>query len=105
MSDLSKIYDVLKRDRIFFLLQGFIRIDMSEYQEKHEVSNYLLDIFLENVATNLHHDKLDITIYIYLEIIFCSNRQSIMNLHLFYLKKNWLICKKIHSFIFMVLLS
>lgn len=45
MSDLSKIYDVLKRDRIFFLLQGFIRIDMSEYQEKHEVSDYLLDIF------------------------------------------------------------
>lgn len=60
---------------------------------------------LEDVATNLHHDKLDITIYIYLEIIFRSNRQSIMNLHLFYLKKNWLICKKIHSLIFMVLLS
>lgn len=35
---------------------------------------------LEDVATNLHHDKLDITIYIYLEIIFRSNRQSIMNL-------------------------
>lgn len=60
---------------------------------------------LEDVATNLHHYKLDITIYIYLEIIFRSNRQSIMNLHLFYLKKNWLICKKIHSLIFMVLLS
>lgn len=46
MSDLSKVYDVLKRDGIFLLLlQGFIRIDMSEYQEKHEVSNYLLDIF------------------------------------------------------------
>lgn len=45
MSDLSKVYDVLKRVGIFLLLQGFIRIDMSEYQEKHEVSDYLLDIF------------------------------------------------------------
>lgn len=41
MSDLSKVYDV----GIFLLLQGFIRIDMSEYQEKHEVSDYLLEIF------------------------------------------------------------
>lgn len=45
MSDLSKVYDVLKRVGIFVLLQGFIRIDMSEYQEKHEVSDYLLEIF------------------------------------------------------------
>lgn len=45
MSDLSKVYDVLKRVGIFLLLQGFIRIDMSEYQEKHEVSDYLLEIF------------------------------------------------------------
>lgn len=44
MSDLSKVY-VLKRVGIFLLLQGFIRIDMSEYQEKHEVSDYLLEIF------------------------------------------------------------